>query len=342
VTYQFKDANNNISRCTFNVTVVDNAPPLARCKPYILNLSKGTGTVTVANINNGSVDNCGIDTMTVSPNTFTCAQAGTVQPVVLTVTDIHGNTATCTAMVTVRYQPACSITVTPSNNTYTGGVPTNIYLGYGPQSATVAVAASGGSGFTYSWSPSTNLSCSNCFNPVFTPTAAGNYTYTVTVTNSNGCSTTCSVTFCVKDIRVPGTSNVYLCHAGTPSTTIAVTPAQAAVHLSSHPADQLGRCGQACAPGARLVQNNTGLIIGQEVKVYPNPNKGSFVIDLPAFEDQAQITVTDVQGKTIARKTVTDRESNRVNMNLGDVARGMYFVEVHYADQHFRTKVIVE
>jgi hypothetical protein len=29
-------------------------------------------------------------------------------------------------------------------------------------------------------------------------------------------------------------------------------------------------------------------------------------------------------------------------MNLGDVARGMYFVEVHYADQHFRTKVIVE
>jgi hypothetical protein len=164
----------------------------------------------------------------------------------------------------------------------------------------------------------------------------------VTVTNSNGCSTTCSVTFCVKDVRVPGTQNVYICHAGSPSTTMSVTAAQAASHLSSHPSDRLGMCDQVCAPGARIVKNGGGVVIGQEVKVYPNPNKGSFVIDMPSFEDQAQITVTDVQGKVIARKTVTEDQSNRVNMNLGDVAKGMYFVEVVYSDQHFRTKLIIE
>jgi hypothetical protein len=33
--------------------------------------------------------------------------------------------------------PACSIVAVPANNMYTGGIPTNIYLGYGPQSVTL-------------------------------------------------------------------------------------------------------------------------------------------------------------------------------------------------------------
>lgn len=40
--------------------------------------------------------------------------------------------------------------------------------------------------FTYSWTPATGLSCTNCANPVATVTA--NTTYYVTVTDTNGCS----------------------------------------------------------------------------------------------------------------------------------------------------------
>lgn len=53
-----------------------------------------------------------------------------------------------------------------------------IFLGYGPQSVTLSANGAGGSGFTYSWSPAGNLSCTNCPNPVFTP-AAGAFMYAI-------------------------------------------------------------------------------------------------------------------------------------------------------------------
>ena len=60
----------------------------------------GTASITAAQINNGSTDNCGIATMTVSPSTFTCANIGQ-NTVTLTVTDTNGNISTGIATVTV-------------------------------------------------------------------------------------------------------------------------------------------------------------------------------------------------------------------------------------------------
>ena len=45
----------------------------------------------------------------------------------------------------------CSIIAIPANNTYTGGVSTKIYIGYGPQSVTLNVTApASGAPYTYS------------------------------------------------------------------------------------------------------------------------------------------------------------------------------------------------
>ncbi len=101
------DASQNTSSCSFTVTVNDNQLPVALCKPaftLLLNLS-GTGTVTPANINNGSSDNCSALTMTVMPNTFTCANIGN-NVVTLKVSDQSNNMATCTSVVTVKDQTA--------------------------------------------------------------------------------------------------------------------------------------------------------------------------------------------------------------------------------------------
>lgn len=52
-------------------------------------------------------------------------------------------------------------------------------------------------GYTYSWSPSTGLSCTTCASPTVTPTSVATYTvtYTVTATNpSTGCSNTGTTT----------------------------------------------------------------------------------------------------------------------------------------------------
>ena len=47
-------------------------------------------------------------------------------------------------------------------------------------------------GSTYTWSPSNTLSCSNCLNPIATP--AQSTTYTLSVTNTNGCQMNDTVT----------------------------------------------------------------------------------------------------------------------------------------------------
>jgi hypothetical protein len=137
---------------------------------------------------------------------------------------------------------------------------------------------------------------------------------------------------------------VYICHAppGNPTNvqTIAVGVPAVAAHLSNHSGDKLGVCGQTCAPGAaRMAANN---VIGAEVKVYPNPNNGTFTIELPYIEDQASIMIKDVAGKTIQSRIITEADGNKLTLNLGDAARGMYFVEVTYGDQRFRTKVTVQ
>ncbi|PSJ71700.1 hypothetical protein C7N43_37985, partial [Sphingobacteriales bacterium UPWRP_1] len=89
------------SSCNANVTVTDNLPPNALCQNISVNLpSGGNATITAAQINNGSTDNCGIGLLQVFPDSFTCTNTG-INAVTLTVTDVNGNTGTCTAQVAV-------------------------------------------------------------------------------------------------------------------------------------------------------------------------------------------------------------------------------------------------
>lgn len=82
------------------VQVSDNIPPVALCKNgLVLPLNANcTASVTTTDIDNGSFDNCQIQSMIVTPNTF--PQCGNY-PVTLTVTDWCGNTSTCITNVQV-------------------------------------------------------------------------------------------------------------------------------------------------------------------------------------------------------------------------------------------------
>jgi hypothetical protein len=232
--------------------VNDNEAPKANCKPVTVTLVNGSASITVASVNNNSTDNCGIASMTISKSTFNCTNLGT-NNVVLTVTDIHGNVSTCTAVVTVVGEiPTCSIASIPTNTTYTGGISTNLYLGYGAQSTTLKVTSpASGAPYTYAWSgPVGLLSSSTSGSPVFTPTTGGVYTFTVVTTNKYGCTTSCSITICVTDIRVPGSDGkkVYVCHAppGNPANwnTLSISVNAVPSHLGNHTGDRLGSCDQ--------------------------------------------------------------------------------------------------
>jgi hypothetical protein len=209
-TWKATDASGNYSFCVQTITVQDITKPVVICKPITVTLVNGVATITPASINNGSYDNCSPVTLSISQAVFNCNNLGS-NTVTLTGTDVSGNTSSCQATVTVvGLMPSCTIASVPTNSTYTGGVSTSLYLGYGAQSTTLQVTSpAAGAPYTYSWSGSAAgmLSSTSTANPVFTPTAGGSYTFTVVSTNKFGCSSTCSITICVTDIRVIAQNN---------------------------------------------------------------------------------------------------------------------------------------
>ena len=63
-----------MSICSFDVTVNDNEAPAAACKNITVNLdASGNATITAADINNNSSDNCGIASITASKTSFVCS-----------------------------------------------------------------------------------------------------------------------------------------------------------------------------------------------------------------------------------------------------------------------------
>ncbi|MCO6490728.1 MAG: T9SS type A sorting domain-containing protein [Phaeodactylibacter sp.] len=102
VTLTVTDENGNSSTCTATVTVEDRDNPEALCQDITVQLGPdGTASISPGDINDGSRDNCGIDSRELSQRDFTCADIGP-NIVWLTVTDESGNEDRCFATVTVE------------------------------------------------------------------------------------------------------------------------------------------------------------------------------------------------------------------------------------------------
>jgi hypothetical protein len=104
VTFTAEDPSGNISSIMVDVVVKDVETPTINCvAPNIVDVylnSNGVGILPVSEVNKGSIDNCGIVQINLTPNTFGCADLGP-QNVTLTVTDAAGNNNTCTTTVNV-------------------------------------------------------------------------------------------------------------------------------------------------------------------------------------------------------------------------------------------------
>ncbi|WP_415782649.1 gliding motility-associated C-terminal domain-containing protein, partial [Flavobacterium jumunjinense] len=103
VTWTATDSAGNTASCTQVVTVVDTELPIVQTQDITATLdATGFTTITPTMIDNGSFDNCTIASMTLDSTSFDCTNIGTPILVTLTVTDISGNTASATALVTVE------------------------------------------------------------------------------------------------------------------------------------------------------------------------------------------------------------------------------------------------
>ena len=103
-TWTATDANMNASTCVQTITVVDTTAPVAMCAaPFTVQLdAMGMASITAADVDNGSTDNCGMITTTIDIMDFDCDDIGTPVTVTMTVTDENMNSSTCTTTVTVE------------------------------------------------------------------------------------------------------------------------------------------------------------------------------------------------------------------------------------------------
>jgi len=91
--------NETVSTATF--TIEDTTPPVALAHDFSVVLDgTGNASITTADIDNGSYDNCGDVTLSLNITQFTCSDVG-AQPVELTVADECGVASTATAIVQV-------------------------------------------------------------------------------------------------------------------------------------------------------------------------------------------------------------------------------------------------
>ena len=188
VEFTATDGSGNTAVCSFTITVVDNEAPTMACQNITIQLdASGNASITAADVDGGSTDNCGIASISVSPSTFDCSDVGD-NPVVLTVTDIHGNSNTCTAIVTVE-------DVTPPV-----AVCQNITVELDPVTGTVTITGAdvdGGSTDACGiGSYSLDIDTFDCSN-------IGDNTVVLTVIDVNGNSSTCTAIVTVEDNTNP-------------------------------------------------------------------------------------------------------------------------------------------
>ncbi|MEM6397609.1 MAG: hypothetical protein AAF741_14770 [Bacteroidota bacterium] len=104
--YIIQDTDGTIlDECTSPFTLVDNIPPVMNCLGTSVNLGpQGMATITPADIDNGSTDNCSITSFSLSETTFDANDVG-VNVVTLQAFDGAGNSNSCTVNVNVQLCP---------------------------------------------------------------------------------------------------------------------------------------------------------------------------------------------------------------------------------------------
>ena len=101
VVFTATDANGNVSIDTLTIIVLDTTKPTLVLKNVSLYLdASGKASLTTSDFDNGSYDNCNIDSLIMSDTTFDCSQTG-VNVITITGVDPSQNRSSATINVTV-------------------------------------------------------------------------------------------------------------------------------------------------------------------------------------------------------------------------------------------------
>ncbi len=352
VTATATDPAGNSAECTFDVTVTDNEAPVITLAP-VFSCYEANNFGCSINLGVTASDNCGVHHLT--SDAPACFPVGTTT-VTWTAMDMNHNTTTATQTVTRNPEMQVNICAGPTRTIYKGT--TNGVGPFGPQSVNLTSSASGGTpGYTYSWSPTAGLNNAAIANPVASPLVTT--IYTLTVTDSKGCTRSLSITIKVLPLSAAlcgngGGIKFKVCHVppGNPSNPqgICISVNALNAHLTSgsngHQNCYLGDCDQLCFsttsqtskggapempianPVESIAKINMEVVKEFTVSANPNPTKGSFVLQFNSDDAKtaAVVRVLDVNGKAIESfRNILPGKSVRFGESYSG---GSYYVEV--------------
>jgi len=190
VFYAITDLAGNADTCSFKVIVEDNEAPTVTCQPAFLFINPSgldVQTLDVSDIDLGSTDNCTIADRFITPNTFTCAQIGSVVNITLTVVDASGNSGTCNTIAAITAEGP----VPTANSGLCGG--DTLFLFANPPVGT----------YTYRWFNPSGMLISTQQNPVILGiSSSAEGPYRVEIRGVTNCTAEGVVTVSIEDLPV--------------------------------------------------------------------------------------------------------------------------------------------
>ncbi|MDB9961786.1 T9SS type A sorting domain-containing protein, partial [Oceanihabitans sp.] len=279
VTLTVTDVGGNISTATATVTVEDNVSPEATCNDITVDLdSTGGYTLSTEDIDAialGSSDACGIESLSVSQDSFTCDSIGE-NTVTLTIIDVNGNETTCESIITVfGIIPTVTIIETQLSEFCEG----------------VILTAEGDDIDTYEWTTGEDTD---------TILVLENGTYGVTVTSSTGCTAYEEFTVTsieegapISDYTIVATNDVFL-HGNNSveSGGVGVTSSNGEIKL--HQSSHIEGFGQ-----AENFTLNHGSTIGEEINEPANPLIPEFIYNTLSRRDSPSVTIPNGETQTL-------------------------------------------
>ena len=365
ITWTATDTHYHSVSCDQTVTITDDEKPVITLQDIFKCFADNNAG---CNINLGATvtDNCGL--LSLTSNAPVCFPVGTTT-VIWTAIDTHGNSSTATQTVSRNPEININICAGPTLRIYTGTAASGTGP-FGPQRVNLASTVTGGTpDYSYSWSPASGLNNANIANPVASP--AVTTTYTLTVTDSKGCTRSLNITLEVLPLSTAicsGTGNnikYAVCHIppGLPSNpqNICISESALNAHLISgsvgHNNCYLGPCGQQLcfsteqvAPAFVSATSSAGkgkaalaeqiTIPEFSVKANPNPSTHSFNVKV---ESQDQFTQIQIKAINITGQVMESRNNITLGLPIiiGDNFRpGIYIIEVTQGKNHKQIKLV--
>lgn len=255
-----------------------------------------------------------------------------------TIKDNSGTAITCETSITIN--APLSVTIPNTYPLLLWGDANTIYKGFGPTGVTLIAFANGGTKlagnrYSYAWSNGAST-------PFITvsPSTVGTHTYTVTITDSVGCTVSASKTITVIDVRCGQAMNkVIICRASkNGNNEFCVTQSQAilALFMGAH----LGNCNSGVVPGI-ISGKAMEEVAEKSIAVFPNPNSGVFTVILKNIE-ASEIRIIDQSGRIVSQKKIQGSTSNNISFQIPKAAKGMYMIQAISKEGVFTCKMMMQ